>query len=69
MLQKDEIKRRIDRNNEEIKAIFDPFTAILNRRINELSEENKNLQKNCIHQFEDGVCIYCYTEEEEGDNN
>ena len=60
-----EIRQKIDSNNKIIKQIMNPSSFVLNNSISDLLEENRKLQKECPHQFEDGFCIYCDIEEEE----
>lgn len=54
-----EIRKKIDANNKEIEKLLTPNIFILNNNVAKLIEENKNLQKECIHQFENGYCNYC----------
>jgi hypothetical protein len=35
----------------------------LNNEIEELITENEHLRSVCEHKFENGICIYCDTEE------
>lgn len=60
----EEIKRKIETNNELIEKILDVGQFILNERIVSLAEENDALQKVCPHEYEDGLCIYCSAEED-----
>lgn len=59
-----DIKRKIDNNNNIIESILSPNQFTLNNTIANLLEENKKLQKQCKHVFENGYCIYCYKEKE-----
>lgn len=59
-----DIKRKIDDNNNMIESLLSPNQFTLNNTIANLLEENKKLQKQCEHVFEDGYCIYCYKEKE-----
>ena len=59
-----EIKRKIDENNKIIESLMTPNIFSLNNTIAELLSENRELQRNCSHKFEQGYCIYCYKEEE-----
>lgn len=54
-----EIKAEIDKNNEEIKANFDPTTFVLNERIDTLIKRNRELQFFCRHEFVYDKCVYC----------
>lgn len=58
-----EIKNRIDKNNAEIESIMCPGLFVLNERVRELLDENFELQSQCNHKFENGICIYCHKEE------
>lgn len=60
-----DIKQKIDENNKLIEKIMTPNKFILNNMVAELLYENKKLQDQCKHEFDDGICIYCYKVEEE----
>lgn len=62
-----EIKKRIDENNKIIESLISPNIFSLNNTIADLLSENKQLQSECKHEFEDGFCIYCYKEEPSND--
>ena len=56
-----EIKQRIDENNKTIQAAFQPNNFMLNNMVRDLLNENKALQDQCKHEFdEDDFCIFCY---------
>lgn len=57
-----QIHNKIIENNNEIEKILTANRFTLNIKIQELLEENKKLQKECNHLFENGVCIYCFKE-------
>lgn len=57
-----EIKKRIDENNKIIESLMTPNIFSLNNTIADILSENKKLQNECKHEFEDGFCIYCYKE-------
>ena len=63
-----EIRQRIDLNNKLIAQSMQPSSFTLNNTIAQLLEENRQLQSQCKHEFEDGFCIYC-DKMEEGENN
>lgn len=58
----EQIHNKIIENNNEIEKILTANRFTLNIKIQELLEENKKLQKECNHLFENGVCIYCFKE-------
>lgn len=58
-----EIKEKIDNNNKLIEALSEPDRFVLNKAIKDLLEENEKLQKQCTHNFVDGICEYCYVQE------
>jgi hypothetical protein len=58
-----EIKKRIDENNKIIESLMTPNVFTLNNTIAKLLAENKKLQEECEHVFENGYCIYCMKEE------
>lgn len=62
-----EIKEKIDQNNKIIEEVFKPNQFTLNNLVSDLLKENDELQKQCIHVFENGFCIYCYKEEPTND--
>lgn len=59
-----QIRKRIDENNAAIFQNFNPSVFVLNTNVARLVEENKELQKQCEHKFENGICIYCDKEED-----
>lgn len=59
-----EIKRKIDFNNKLIEDFLSLNKFVLNSQVAELLAENSELQKQCTHNFIDGVCEYCYKMEE-----
>jgi hypothetical protein len=58
-----EIREQIDANNLMIEALLDPTSFTLNVLVKDLFAKNAQLQAQCTHEFVDGVCIYCDTEE------
>jgi hypothetical protein len=62
-----EIKKRIDENNKIIESLMTPNIFSLNNTIADILSENRELQNNCDHEFEEGFCIYCYKEEGSND--
>lgn len=57
------IRQKIDENNKRINSILRPDVFVLNEEVKELLDENRKLQQECKHRFENGVCIYCDKEE------
>lgn len=60
-----EIKQKIDENNSIIEQLVTPNKFTLNNTVAKLLEENKKFQAQCQHNFINGYCEYCYTEEKE----
>ena len=59
-MDKMEIRRQIDANNKRISEMLSPCTFILNNAVASLIAENKRLQSQCEHEWdENGFCIYC----------
>ena len=58
-----EIKRQIDELNEKVENIVDPTSFILNPTVVDLMWKISKLQEQCEHHFIEGVCEYCYMEE------
>lgn len=63
-IDQNKIRELINTNNKQILELltFDHFT--LNSKVNELMTQNRMLQTQCNHKFENGHCIYCDYEEE-----
>ena len=56
----EEIREQIDKNNDAILRLTSKIQFVLNQEVNALIIENKKLQEQCSHVFdEEGVCIYC----------
>ena len=60
-----EIKMKIDALSLEAEKLIDPTTFVLNPRIGEISKEIAQLREQCNHNFVDGVCEFCYQEDEQ----
>ncbi len=60
-----QIKNSIDENNRMIRELMQPNAFTLNNCVAALLEKNKQLQKQCPHEYENGYCIYCYKGEEQ----
>lgn len=59
MLTNEEIRKKINKNNELLEKIMIKDTFVLNPDAKKILEENKYLQSICKHKFENGKCIYC----------
>ena len=60
------IKQRIDANNALIEKNLFVNTFTLNNIVADILVENKKLEEECPHEFdEDGFCIYCYKMKED----
>lgn len=60
------IKQRIDANNALIEKNLFVNTFTLNNIVADILVENKKLQEECPHEFdEEGFCIYCYKMKED----
>lgn len=62
-MDKSEIRRRIDENNERIEILLKPDVFVFNPEVKALLNENRELQKRCPHKFVCGVCAFCDKEE------
>lgn len=56
-MDKFSIQRRVSSIHEEIEEMLDGF--ILNPRIQELKHELHDLQEQCEHEYNNGVCVWC----------
>lgn len=54
------IKEKIEALNKEAEQLLDPTTFVLNPRIQEIDKEIKMLQRQCKHNFINGICEFCY---------
>ncbi len=52
-----EIRNRIDSNNEKIRRALRTF--VLTDEINDLMEDNASLRLICKHEFNEGFCKFC----------
>lgn len=64
MTQK-EIYEKINMNNNRIKDIMQPNIFTLNNTVSDLLKENRELQDQCQHEYEDDVCVWCQRLREE----
>ena len=58
-----EIKRQIDELNLEMEQMIEPSTFVLNPKIIVLMNKINELQRQCKHNFNNGICEFCYMEE------
>ena len=54
-----EIKEKINFNNQKIQSLMDPSIFILQPEVQKYMENNEYLKSICPHEYENGVCIYC----------
>lgn len=55
-----EIRKEIDKLNQQLKEIITPNQFVMNNSIAEIANKITALQGQCSHEFdEDGFCIYC----------
>lgn len=60
-----EIREKIIQNNKRIEEVLNKCIFTLNREVLQLREENRRLQSQCDHEFNElGFCIYCDKEKE-----
>lgn len=60
-----DIRQKIDQNNRLIEQLLTPNRFTLNNAVYKLLNENDELQKKCVHTYENGFCIYCDKEQPE----
>lgn len=59
----EEIKDKINFNNQKIQSLMDPSVFILQPEVQKYMEENEYLKTICPHEYENGKCIYCGQEQ------
>ena len=59
----EEIKDKINFNNQKIQSLMDPSVFILQPEIQKYMEENEYLKTICPHKYENEICIYCGQEQ------
>lgn len=59
----EEIRKKINFNNQKIQSMLDPSIFILQPEVQKYIEENEYLKSICKHSYENGICIYCGTPE------
>ena len=58
------IREAILENNEKIHALLEEDIFALNKEVSKLLRENRVLQENCPHEYnEKNECIYCFKKE------
>lgn len=55
----EEIKKKINFNNQKIQSLIDPSVFILQPEIQKYMEDNEYLMSICPHVYQNGECIYC----------
>lgn len=58
-MTQEEIKDKIDFNNQLIESLLKPDFFVLNQQVFSLLKENEALRLECKHEFENGVCKFC----------
>ena len=58
-----EIFSLVTEKKEKIKKLTDFTTFVLNKEVIELQNEIENLQAQCMHDYQNGLCKYCGKEE------
>jgi hypothetical protein len=55
----DEIRDKINFNNQKIQSLMDPSIFILQPEVQKYMEDNEYLRSICPHKYENDICIYC----------
>lgn len=55
----EEIRDKINFNNQKIQSLLDPSVFILQPEVQKYLEDNEYLKMLCPHKYENGECIYC----------
>ena len=55
----EEIRDKINFNNQKIQSLMDPSIFILQPEVQKYMEDNEYLKTICHHEYKNGVCIYC----------
>ena len=58
-MTRDEIRNKVLFNEMKIKELLDPSIFILQPEVEKLEKEIAELQAQCDHEFENGVCTIC----------
>ena len=59
----EEIRDKINFNNQKIQSLLDPSVFILQPEVQKYLEDNEYLKTLCPHKYENGICIYCGQEQ------
>lgn len=49
----------VSEKKQRIEDLLDPTTFVLNPEIEQLEAEIGELQRQCEHHYDNGVCVYC----------
>lgn len=62
----EEIRKKIEQNNTKLEILTQAVmsTFILNPEVAEIIMENRKLQDECPHEFEEGFCKFCGKEKD-----
>ena len=55
----EEIRAKVNFNNQKIQSLLDPSIFILQPEVQKYMEDNEYLKSICDHEYENGTCIYC----------
>lgn len=55
----EEIRDKINFNNQKIQSLMDPSVFILQPEVQKYMEDNEYLKSICPHRYDGGICIYC----------
>jgi hypothetical protein len=55
----EEIRDKINFNNQKIQSLMDPSVFILQPEVQKYMEDNEYLKSICPHKYENNTCIYC----------
>ena len=55
----EEIRDKINFNNQKIQSLLDPSVFILQPEVQKYLEDNEYLKTLCPHKYENGECRYC----------
>lgn len=59
----EEIREKINFNNNKIQSLLDPTIFILQPEVQKYLEDNEFLKSICPHKYENHICVYCGSEE------